>query len=931
MTLNGHVYDSFTKAALKAKITLMRRDSSVVDTTTADAWRTTSYFRFTVPSEEEYYIIKASREGYEDSYVNFELKHIARNQYFDLPDNLMKKKSDDDIYKDVALDGITVTGTKVKVAYRGDTVVYNASAFNLPDGSMLDGLIRQLPGAQLKSNGDIYINGKRIDYLTLNGKDFFKGNNRVMLENLPYYTVNDLKVYHKSSEQSRWQGREVEKKDYVMDVTLKLKYSRGYLASIEGGAGTSKRYSGRLFGLYYTDHTRLSVFTNVNNINDKSATPTGDGSWSSYPSLMGEQTSESTGLNLNTEDKNKHVEEQLDMTVSWADASNENRSAGETFASAGNLFRRSITNDIQSDFRFDVSNNFIVKKTFKLYSYIGANYSNSKNTSYNRAATYNSDPVAIGDIVHVMDSTFSKAYNSIKDLIVNRSISNRFTRNRTLTMFGYVSFFQKLPWGDNIQLGLNYNYTKRSPSESFSKNKIEYVQSDSTDVRNIYADTHGRNFSYKASAAYNISLFSNWNFSVNAEYGLRETSSNNLNYRLDRLGGEWTVKDNSPAINFLPSTRDSLLLALDAQNTNRFTDDIRTFSGKLNVYKGNDKMFFSLILPFDNISERLKYNNNVVDTIARRNVFIFSPQMRFYIYGEKATWSVSYNMSHSQPDLSGMMPDENDINPLARRINNPNLKNTLTHSLSVGCDFRVPEVQQSVGFNLDFNSTSNSTGMRTNYDTKTGAYTYQQDNVNGNWNMTFSTSFSRPLDKPKRLMLSSNLSFAYRHDVDFDISYDGESQVLSRVKNINLNESLSLNYSFGDFTFGVTGWYSWRNSTSGRANFSTINSIDYNYGINADCKLPLDIRAEADMKMYSRRGYQDVTMNTDDLVWNASLSRCFVNGRLILSLKAYDILHQLSSTYYSINAQGRTESWNNTFSRYAMLSVAYKFSADPKK
>ena len=253
VTLNGHVYDSFTKAALKAKITLMRRDSSVVDTTTADAWRTTSYFRFTVPSEEEYYIIKASREGYEDSYVNFELKHIARNQYFDLPDNLMKKKSDDDIYKDVALDGITVTGTKVKVAYRGDTVVYNASAFNLPDGSMLDGLIRQLPGAQLKSNGDIYINGKRIDYLTLNGKDFFKGNNRVMLENLPYYTVNDLKVYHKSSEQSRWQGREVEKKDYVMDVTLKLKYSRGYLASIEGGAGTSKRYSGKLFGLYYTD------------------------------------------------------------------------------------------------------------------------------------------------------------------------------------------------------------------------------------------------------------------------------------------------------------------------------------------------------------------------------------------------------------------------------------------------------------------------------------------------------------------------------------------------------------------------------------------------------------------------------------------------------------------------------------------------------
>ena len=490
---------------------------------------------------------------------------------------------------------------------------------------------------------------------------------------------------------------------------------------------------------------------------------------------------------------------------------------------------------------------------------------------------------------------------------------------------------QKLPWGDNIQLWLNYNYTKRSPSESFNKNKTEYVQSDSTDFRNIYADTHGSSFSYKASAAYNISLFNNWNFSLNAEDGQRQNKSNNLNYRLDRLGNIWSGVVTAYPIDALPSTRDSLLLALDAHNSNRFTDDVKTLTGKLNVYKGNDKMFFSLILPFDNISERLDYNSNAVDTIAKRSVFFFSPQMRFYVYGEKSTWSVSYSMSHSQPDLPGMMPNDNDINPLARRINNPNLKNTLMHSFSAGCDFRVPEVQQSVGFNFGFNSTSNSIGMRTNYDTKTGAYTYQQDNVNGNWNMTFGTSFSRPLDKPKRLMFSSSLSFAYRHDVDFDISYDGEGQVLSKVNNINLNENLSLLYSFGDFTFGTTGWCSWRNCTSGRANFSTINSFDYNYGINANCKLPLDIRVETDMKMYSRRGYQDATMNTDDLVWNASLSRSFVKGRLILSLKAYDILHQLSSTYYSINAQGRTESWNNTFSRYAMLTVAYKFSADPKR
>ncbi len=45
----------------------------------------------------------------------------------------------------------------------GDTLVYDASAFNLPEGSMLDDLIRQLPGAELRENGEILVNGRKVD------------------------------------------------------------------------------------------------------------------------------------------------------------------------------------------------------------------------------------------------------------------------------------------------------------------------------------------------------------------------------------------------------------------------------------------------------------------------------------------------------------------------------------------------------------------------------------------------------------------------------------------------------------------------------------------------------------------------------------------------------------------------------------------------
>lgn len=95
---------------------------------------------------------------------------------------------------------LTVTTSKVKFYHKGDTVVYNADAFLLAEGSMLDALIRQLPGVELKSNGQIYVNGEFVENLLLNGKDFFKNDHQVMLDNLGAYLVKDIQVYRKSND-----------------------------------------------------------------------------------------------------------------------------------------------------------------------------------------------------------------------------------------------------------------------------------------------------------------------------------------------------------------------------------------------------------------------------------------------------------------------------------------------------------------------------------------------------------------------------------------------------------------------------------------------------------------------------------------------------------------------------------------------------------
>ena len=91
------------------------------------------------------------------------------------------------------------------------------------------------------------------------------------------------------------------------------------------------------------------------------------------------------------------------------------------------------------------------------------------------------------------------------------------------------------------------------------------------------------------------------------------------------------------------------------------------------------------------------------------------------------------------------------------------------------------------------------------------------------------------------------------------------------------------------------------------------------------------ISVATDLKMFSRRGYSSSMMNTDDLVWNAELSRPLMEERMTLKLTAFDLLHQLSSKQYTVNAQGRTETWNNCIPRYVMLTMSYKFSRKPKQ
>ena len=121
---------------------------------------------------------------------------------------------------------------------------------------MLDALVEQLPGVELKRDGRILVNGKQVESVLLNGKDFFKGTHTILLDNLPGYTVKNVKFYDKKSERSEGLGMDLDDGRFVMDVILKREYQIGWLANAEAGGGTHERWLGRLFALRFTPQFR---------------------------------------------------------------------------------------------------------------------------------------------------------------------------------------------------------------------------------------------------------------------------------------------------------------------------------------------------------------------------------------------------------------------------------------------------------------------------------------------------------------------------------------------------------------------------------------------------------------------------------------------------------------------------------------------------
>ena len=935
-TIHGRIVDSFTNLPISnVKLTLLSADSTVIDTCRTFIWNDKavhpdSYFYMQKNLSEGKYIFKIEHPDYFTTFIDKELLFKSRNTSIDMQDIPIKRKGMEN--KEHMLGEIVIKSTKIKMVMKGDTIIYNADAFNLPQGSMLDALIRQLPGATLNSNGEIFINGRKLDYLTLNGKDFFKGNNKQLIENLPNYTVKNLKVFEKSTDRSQAMGVDIDKKDYIMDISLKKKYEKTFIANFDIAGGTNSRYATKAFGLYFTPRLQLSIFSNINNVNEDRK-PGEKGDWDPTKLPNGQVIQKTVGLTAAVSNEKNTLENNMSTSFTWRDTHNISQIIAESFLTGGNNFNRSISDVKSKNFIYDFQNNLKISTPIFLKSTISLNYNKFDNWGTVRSARFNVDPSPIGSTEAILDTIFSSSRNRlVNDFGVNRLSSKTYGFGHSLTTFANVNAYKQLPSGDRISALIEGDYLNTTNS-MFNNYQLKYLKSNAiSDYRNRYDNTPSYSYNYRVGPQYTFVIPNGFRLFTGYQYQQKGSYRNNQKYRLDKLY-KWQEENHD--LGSLPSSRDSLLLALDANNSYKGYYISKQNSVSLGFgcskSKNHNNVFFNTNVSVGYKSEKLDYRNSLLNTSVKQYNWVAGLSLNMGFTINKYSFYGTITSKMETPDLYSKITRSDNSNPLAISLGNPNLKNSrktnvsLTFSDNNNRRFKLP--MAFININIHQNAVANGF----TYNPTTGVYTYKPQNVKGNWYGNIGLYETFPLDNKNYFTLVNAIVYSYNHNVDFTGVTGQAESILSKVNNHWLEDNLSLNYQKGGLTCSLISEMKWRYAYSRRENFSTIRTLDFNYGMLSSYKFKFGLETGMDLKMFSRRGYSDPLINANDLICNVYISKSFLKGKLAAKLEGYDIFHQLKSISYEINGQGKTETRFNAIPNYLMLHLIYKMNISGKK
>ncbi|WP_166922913.1 carboxypeptidase-like regulatory domain-containing protein [Flavobacterium poyangense] len=170
----------------------------------------------------------------------------------------------------IELEGVEIV-REMPVSIKGDTIVYNADSFKTGTEKKLEDVLKKLPGVEVNADGQIEVEGKKVSKLMVEGKDFFDGDTKLGVKNIPADAIDKVQVLRNYNEVGALKGLENDQDNVAMNIKLKEGKKNFWFGEVTAGTGVGEldsRYviDPKLF--YYSPKYSVNLITNFNNIGE---------------------------------------------------------------------------------------------------------------------------------------------------------------------------------------------------------------------------------------------------------------------------------------------------------------------------------------------------------------------------------------------------------------------------------------------------------------------------------------------------------------------------------------------------------------------------------------------------------------------------------------------------------------------------------------
>ena len=818
----------------------------------------------------------------------------------------------------IMLGEAVVVAQAPEVTAAEDTLVYNSSAYRVPEGSALEELVKKLPGAEVDENGKITINGKEIKKIMIDGKEFFADDPNIAMKNLPVNIIDKVRAYDKQSDLARATGIDDGEEETVLDLSVKPGMNKGWFGNADLAAGTEDRYSGKIMLNRFWGDNQFTVIGSMNNVNDQGYPGGGGGfRWGGQNGLTAIKMG---GFNFST--TSEKLETGGSVNFNYKDADIISKQASETFVSSDNssfqnalIAQRNKNTALTADFRIewrpDTMTMLLVRPRLS--------YGDTDNTESSNSGTFNAEPQNTTDelIAAIQEGNLTDLM--AEENIVNTIIRNSLSKSSDFNVGGSVMFNRRLgKAGRNINFRGTYNYTNSS-SEQFSTSETEYFQmtdEERLEILNRYISTPTLNNNFSARVSYSEPIFKGGflQFSYNFQY--RYSTTDNSTYTMPN---DWTI-DNGYGGEYTG--------VLDKENSKSAHYTYYNHQAELALRWIREKMRLNVGVSFQPQKTELSYKKGDLDTVTVRNVFNFTPTLDFrYKFNKTSQLRINYRGRSSQPSMTDLLPVEDTTDPLNIRRGNPGLKPSFTNSFRAFYNTFNTETQRGMVAHVSFSNTMNSVSSRRVYNETTGGYITTPENINGNWNL-FSMLGSNTALRNKKYTINTFTTASYNNIVSY-ISDNTETtnDDRNKTRQLRLGERLRGTYRTDWWEVSLNGSLNYTHSRNNYQEQNNMDTYDFSYGASTNIRLPWNMSIATDLSQNSRRGYSDNSMNRDELIWNAQISQDFLKGNAAtVSIQFYDILRNQSNVSRAITAAMRSDTEYNAIYSYCMVHFIYRLN-----